>query len=116
MCIRDSIGGPYLAGIADKLKQTDGAGAVLVQPEERPHEVDVYKRQSAHSSGIRGGPRRSRTAYCTCTSLQTRGGLMLAPVFHLSFSPVIFQLYFNIILTFVVYTQGQEVVPCITEN
>ena len=33
------IGGPYLAGIADKLKQTDGAGAVLVQPEERPHEV-----------------------------------------------------------------------------
>ncbi len=33
------IGGPRLAGIADKLKQTDGAGAVLVQPEERPHEV-----------------------------------------------------------------------------
>ena len=33
------IGGPCPAGIADKLKQTDGAGAVLVQPEERPHEV-----------------------------------------------------------------------------
>ena len=33
------IGGPRLAGVADKLKQADGAGAVLVQPEERPHEV-----------------------------------------------------------------------------
>ena len=33
------IGGPRLAGIADKLKQADGAGAVLVQPEECPHEV-----------------------------------------------------------------------------
>ena len=30
------IGGPRLAGIADKLKQADGAGAVLVQPEECP--------------------------------------------------------------------------------
>ena len=33
------IGGPRLAGVADKLKQADGARAVLVQPEERPHEV-----------------------------------------------------------------------------
>mgnify|MGYP003253131440 FL=1 len=33
------IGGPRLAGVADKLKQTDGAGAVLVEPEECPHEV-----------------------------------------------------------------------------
>ena len=41
---------------------------------------------------------------------------MPAPVFHLAVSPVILQLYFKIILTFVVYTQGQEVVPCITEN
>ena len=33
------IGSLYLAGVADELKQTDRAGAVLVQPEERPHEV-----------------------------------------------------------------------------
>ena len=33
------IRGPRLAWIADKLKQTNGAGVVLVQPEERPHEV-----------------------------------------------------------------------------
>ena len=53
---------------------------------------------SVPSSGIRGGPRKSRTAYCTCNSLQMRGGLMPAPVFHLAFSPFIFQLYFNLIL------------------
>lgn len=33
------IGGPRLAGITDKLKQADGAGAVLIQPEECPHEI-----------------------------------------------------------------------------
>ena len=33
------IGGPCLAGIADKLKQADSAWAVLVQPEKCPHEV-----------------------------------------------------------------------------
>ena len=33
------IGGPYLAGIADKLKQSDGTRTILVQPEECPHKV-----------------------------------------------------------------------------
>ena len=41
------------------------------------------------SSGTRAAPRRSRTGYCTCNSLQMRGGLCPPPVSP-AFSPFIF--------------------------